>query len=370
MRPMPQERIARGVYVEQLNSHWRVRVRHERYDGGRQRYPFKTASHAEALEFARRLAEKLEAAPGERTVGDVLAAFERRYLPTVRRTTEDLWRLVIGKHLTPLVGEVPLRALSRERIYALGAEALSAGRSPYMVKHMVTVLRKALRWYWLEHELAERCPADYVTPAWAALRAREHLAFERRGAWSREHAEIMLGEAANLGGPLYPLLLLALGTGMRLGELLGLQWRDIDWKASRITVERSVDGRHRVGPPKSGRGRPVDVPPQGLEALRTLRRQAKSLTWVFGSRTGEKMGRKRLYAAFDKVRKAAGARGVPTDRTIHSARHTFVSLALAAGQDPAWVARQVGHHSADYTQRAYGHALDRKRDLSFAEFGR
>lgn len=371
MRPMPQERIGRGVYVEQLRDHWRVRVRHERYDDGRQRYPFKTQDHEEAREFARRLAEKLEADPSERTVGDVLAAFERRYLPTVRKTTEELWRNVIDRHLRPLIGEVPLSGLSRERIFQLGAEALASTepkRSAYMVKHMMTVLRRSLRWYWIEHDVATRCPADLVTPAWAALRVREHLQFQRRQAWSRAEAEVVLEESRRLGGPIHPLLLLALGTGMRLGELLGLQWRDVDWKAQRVTVRRSIDGKHREGAPKSGRGRLVAVPPQGMEALQALRREARSLRWVFGTRTGQVMGRKRLYAAFDKVLSAAKARGVPDGRTIHSARHTFASLALEAGQEPAWIAEQLGHHSADYTQRAYGHALERERDLSWAEF--
>jgi integrase len=207
-----------------------------------------------------------------------------------------------------------------------------------------------------------------VTPAWAALRVREHVRFQRREAWSRDEAEIVLEEARKHGGPIYPLLLLALGTGMRLGEILGLQWRDVDWKAGRVTVSRSIDGKHREGAPKSGRGRLVSVPQQGVETLRAMRTRARSLTWVFGTRTGQVMGRKRLYAAFGKVLAAAKERGVPDGRTIHSARHTFASLALEAGQDPAWIARQLGHHSSDYTQRAYGHALERKRDLSWAEF--
>jgi hypothetical protein len=128
MRTVPQERVARGVYVQALRDHWRVRVRHERFDEGRERYPFKSRDHGEALEFARRLAEKLEAAHGERTVGDVLAVFERRYLPTVRRTTEELWRNVIAKHLRPLIGDTPLGHLSRPRapLVLAGARARDA----------------------------------------------------------------------------------------------------------------------------------------------------------------------------------------------------------------------------------------------------
>ena len=152
----------------------------------------------------------------ERTALDVLAVFERRYLPTVRRTTEELWRTVIARHLVPLIGAVPLSALSRERIFEMGAEALASGRSVHIVKHTMTVLRRALRWYWIEHEIETRCPADLVTPAWSALRVREHLKFGRREAWSRAEAEIVLEEAWKLGGPIYPLL------------LLGLEWRDVD----------------------------------------------------------------------------------------------------------------------------------------------
>lgn len=157
-------------------------------------------------------------------------------------------------------------------------------------------------------------------------------------------------------------------TGMREGELLGLQWEDFDWRRNLIDLRRTVafrTGRLIVNTPKSGMLRTVDAPGSLIVALRDRYsvRQAEAAVagvalspWVFPSATDPT---KPLNDAWlrDRVwRPLLDKAGVRHIR-VHDARHTYASLMLRRGVPIAYVSKQLGHSSISITVDLYGHFI-------------
>jgi integrase len=158
----------------------------------------------------------------------------------------------------------------------------------------------------------------------------------------------------------YPLLLAALRTGMRIGELFGLEWGDEDFAGRFIEVRRTVRDSGRVALPQNGKIRRVDMSRQLTEELRRLRaeqsREALANGWeavplVFVTSKGKPIRlvnfRRRV---FEPVLRTAG----PRHLKIHGLRHTYASRLLQQGEGPAYVKDQVGHSSIKITVDTYG----------------
>ena len=175
----------------------------------------------------------------------------------------------------------------------------------------------------------------------------------------------------------YPALATLFYTGARRGELLGLKWEDIDFEQRRVHVRRAYVKGHLTSP-KSGRGRFVAMaPPLAsllVDVLGTRRREALAEgwsqvpEWVFPSQTGGLLDQDNFNRTWRRVRRRAQNLGVRPLR-LHCARHTFASLALAAGKSVPWVADQLGHADPALTLRVYAHVIPNEEpDLSFLSF--
>ena len=138
----------------------------------------------------------------------------------------------------------------------------------------------------------------------------------------------------------------AVYTGMREGELLGLQWGDLDWPRNLVDLRRTVafrGGRLIVNTPKSGKLRTVDAPASLIAALRDRHsiRQAEAAVagvepspWVFPSATDTA---KPLNDAWlrDRVWRPLLDRAGVRHVRVHDARHTYASLMLRGGACPS-----------------------------------
>ncbi|MGA3208198.1 MAG: tyrosine-type recombinase/integrase [Syntrophales bacterium] len=159
----------------------------------------------------------------------------------------------------------------------------------------------------------------------------------------------------------YPFALTLARTGMRLGEVLGLQWGDIDFNGRFITVRRGIS-RGKIETPKNDKTRRVDMSRHLSETLLELRKQKRvenfqkgrgeGPEWVFASGT-----QKPLIAAhwrsrvFEKALAKAGLRKI----RIHDLRHGYASMMIQAGESLAYIRDQLGHHSIKVTVDIYGH---------------
>jgi integrase len=175
-----------------------------------------------------------------------------------------------------------------------------------------------------------------------------------------------------------PLLLFLLSTGARRGEALGLKWTDVDFERGRVSIRRAITAG-QLTTPKSGRGRTVAMPAPLSEALLDLlavrHREAMERgwpevpEWVFCSESGTAPDERNCERVWYRVRRRAQKAGVRPLK-LHTARHTYATMALAGGKSLKWVAGQLGHSSPMITLKTYAHAMPEEEvDLSFASFG-
>jgi integrase len=169
------------------------------------------------------------------------------------------------------------------------------------------------------------------------------------------------------GHCLYPIVTLALNTGMRRGELLGLQWGDIDLDGGTLRVERAVEETKaglRLKPPKTRRGRRnLRLPADAVRALRDHKAAQLRLrlalgagnvepgTLVFSTVDGGLVRPRNLSKSWWRTRQAMNLPPV----SFHAFRHTHASLLIRQGVDILTISRRLGHTKPATTLNVYGH---------------
>ena len=265
---------------------------------------------------------------------------------------------LIERHLIPHFGSTPLPHIHPERVTEFVARTMDAGKSSATALNALSLLRRVAQLY-VEAGLIDRNPLARAGAAVAAVARQREPAVRRVSAWTREEADRLLGLAQRHEPALYGPLLCALHTGMRRGEILGLEWEAVGPR--QIAVERAwVRSQSRV--PKSGKAR--DIPISGplgahLDELRAEVRKRdawRDLGPVFTNPDEKRWDESKFAKAWLRLGKhAVEARVRPLH--FHCARHTFASWALAAGQSIKWVQAMLGHSSAELTLRTYAHLM-------------
>jgi integrase len=183
--------------------------------------------------------------------------------------------------------------------------------------------------------------------------------------WSDEEIEALLKaseELARQPASRYdyaPLLRTAIFTGLRLGELLGLQWRDIDLQERVLYVRRQWTRLGEYAPPKTKaavRRIPLsDEIAREFAALKLRSRYSADTDPVFPARNGKPLGhRNASRRGFETAAVKASITGV----TFHSMRHAFASRMISRGINSTVLAAVMGHQSSTITERRYIHLFD------------
>lgn len=234
-----------------------------------------------------------------------------------------------------------------QRFYA----ALAAdGVRPPMARKIATTLRTALR---------EAVRMQYIlTDPSAVVRPPKYRPPEMK-TWSAEECRQFLDSVRSKRyGPLYTL---ALDTGMRQGELFGLQWDNLDLDAGRVRVVHSLEEvpgvKHRLKDVKTKASRRlITLSPHCVRVLRRHWRNAGRPKdgKVFCSSNGNWLWKcSFLRWSFDPDVHDANVRQI----RFHDLRHTHATLALAAGANLRSVAARLGHADPAFTLKIYAHAL-------------
>ena len=159
----------------------------------------------------------------------------------------------------------------------------------------------------------------------------------------------------------YPLFLTAIHTGMRSGELAGLQWADIDWANRSATVRRNFT-HGRLTSTKNGKARRVDLSDCVIEALQRRRKELREHwlkkgsneipKWVFSNSAGSPPSMHNLKSRqFKTCLERAGLRRI----RFHDLRHTYATLLIQNGEPIAYVKDQLGHSTIRMTVDTYTH---------------
>lgn len=286
---------------------------------------------------------------------DWLADVGRHVKPTTLRG----YRIHVERWIAPVIGHVPLVDLTARHVRAVRDGVTTAGRSPRTAAAVLLTLHSALE---LAHRdgLVSRNVADAVRPPRQVRR--------KVSATSAADARAIL--AAFEGHRLGPLVTVAIGTGLRLGELLGLRWTDIDGDVIRVTGSvRPVpveDGRgyrlERSSETKTSRShRSLEVAPFVVAALAEERRRQTVLSPYVFTTTGRRdhVGEAMLLDPRNVTRSfqaQLAIAGLPRMR-FHDLRHAYATLMLSVGTPLRVIQESLGHTSIATTAAVYAHVL-------------
>jgi integrase len=349
--------------VELLNDgRWRVRLTVET-SAGRKRKAF-TAKTKKAVVAKRdaylRDREGIAFDAEMVTVSDYLDRWlEDSVKQTRRPSTVVEYESVCRVHLKPALGSLKLQKLGPVHIQGLLAEKRREGYAEGTCRRIYAILgaamTQALKW-----RLVASSPlASVDAPSVPQRTSRMALTVQ-------EVARLFDAAKVWREGRLYPILLLAVSTGMRQGEILGLLWEDIEGEA--ITVRRTLHrdtktvekGSARYGPPKGGKARRVEMDARVTGVLkdhrkRQLAERMASEAWetehVFATPEGKPIHRAVLLQSFKRLCKREGLPPV----TFHELRHTCATLAAKRNVHPNTVKELLGHADVSTTLRVYSH---------------
>jgi integrase len=270
-------------------------------------------------------------------------------------------RGIVDKHISPILGLKKLRDLSRAEVRSLYT-AKGRELSPRSVDYIHVTLQKALTQA-MRDDLIFRNVATGERPR--SSRNREEIK-----ALSSEQAKALLSVARDTRNE--ALYVVAVHTGLRQGELLGLKWKDVDLDSRRLSVRRALKVTNRgldFGPTKnSASRRSVPLTRTAVTALKAHRtRQNEERLrlgdlWqdhdlVFPNRVGKPLDHGNLYYREYKPllqRAGLGDEGF----TFHSLRHTFATELFNQRKRPKIIQSLLGHSSITQTMDTYSHLLD------------
>lgn len=317
--------------------------------------------------------------PSEMLLKEYLVQWLEDYArPNIRPKTYDIYKNMVDNHLVPEIGKTPIGKLRPSQIKGMLARKLKSGRadgkpgglSNRSVQYMHMVLQLALKSA-LEDELVPRNVAEAVTPPrvekpkikyWEWDDAKKFLEQERKS--------YLKGKKRY-----YPVYLLALSTGMRRGELLGLHWQDINYKNKTITIRHSLvetdEGPLLQDTVKTdGSYRTIEISDKIVEILKAHRkRQAQEILalgnpedykaeLVFTASTGNWA----MPCNMDKYfRRATYKAGISEIGGMHLLRHTYATRMLELGMNPRYVQERLGHANIAITLQTYSHVTPKAK---------
>lgn len=276
----------------------------------------------------------------------------------IEPTTLRDYRAILRVHLIPAFGHLQVSQLAPEHVQALYAEKLDAGYAPKTIKKIHETLSSALKEA-VVRGLLTRNVCEYVTLP-KQKRRKPYVLTVDQGK--------RLVTAAR-GCRLWFLILLALTTGARVGELLALHWSDIDLNGLRISIHRSVAWHKGKGlvekEPKTSSGvrRVVlaqvvaeAIPEQHayIEATRAVACRWSDLDLVFPNKYGTHILNSQILIEFRRILVEAG---LPLEMHFHDLRHSFATLLFAAGVNPKIAQEALGHSSMSITLGLYGDVM-------------
>jgi integrase len=380
----PRRSAGEGAIYETADDRLRGSLLVQFPDGRTKRVYVSGRTRAEVV---RKLdAKRKESASGAVT-GETLAVFLTRWLQShetrIRPSTQvEYGRIVrqywLGTGFAANLGQQALTRLQPQDVEQRMAELLARKLSPTTVRYARGVLRRALN-DGMREGILNRNVASLARPPRLATR-------EMRALSPAEASRLLSGTVDDPMGPLYAI---ALATGCRLGELLGLAWSDLAANGSALTVRRALaesgriadDKGHRhtlwsLAEPKTRRSRrTIMVPKFAREALRrqktaqAIQRLAAGTSWqdqadlMFTDALGRPVRPDAVSRTFHQTAIRLGLQPI----RFHDLRHSAASLMLAQGVPLKTVSETLGHASIAITADTYAHVTpDLRREAADA----
>ena len=292
--------------------------------------------------------------------------------PNVRVATADRYQLMVEQYTIPRIGNIKLTKLTAHDLQKLYKELMENGRidrksghgSPELSSTTVRSLHlmlhnafeRAVKERLIPRNPTEDCIAPKIQKFEMQILQPEHIKEYLNAANARE---------------LLPMFYLELVSGLRKGELVALQWSDLDEANCTISVSKQAswdtEGNLILSQPKTGNSiREVSTPQDAVELLKQEHTKHPDNPYMFPSPiTGEMYYPDSIVNLHKKILKDAG---LPHIR-FHDLRHTFATLALQNGVDVKTVSSMLGHYDAGFTLRTYTHATRQMQQKATEKMG-
>ncbi len=271
--------------------------------------------------------------------------------PTSKVRTHTRYGETIRTHISPRIGNLELSELSPYVLQCFVTELLNTGNlrtgkglSPSSVNVIITIVQNSLKNAY-SLGLADEYVADRIKRPKPQQKKIEQY--------------IMSSERTRLYG-----VVICLYTGLRLGELLALEWGDIDFERAEVYITKTChDGkdengvfRRITGAPKTESSiRTIPLPKQLIPILKKLKRKSQS-TYVVSN--GEKLV---AYRSYQKSFETLLKRLELPHRGFHALRHTFATRAIECGMDVKTLSEILGHKNPIVTLNKYAHSLTKHK---------
>nr|AHF26199.1 integrase family protein [uncultured bacterium Contigcl_1787] len=292
----------------------------------------------------------------EMTVKELCVEWLQVSQSRVKRSTLANYRMKIEKHIIPQFGDKMCSDLTSVMAYTFMQKKLDSGLSPRYVTDIMVLLKTIFKYAQLEHGVFN--PFVSITmPKCAKKEVRLLSANEQKKlkSYLKEHQN-----SVTIG------ITLALAMGLRIGEVCGLMWEDIDVKKRILTVRRTVqripvnDGSQKtaviVSSPKSQTSaREIPIPAGVFVMLKNMKSADDHYILSDDAKPVEP---RKIQYQFARILKNAGLPSV----TFHSLRHAMASNAIDLGFDVKTLSEILGHSRIELTMNLYVHSdMDRKR---------
>ena len=330
---------------------------------GKRRY-FYGLKQSEALERMRRAQEEdkqgiLASGPNQLLGVYITEWLEHVHKPTIRIASYLTYRSMIKNHILPALGQLTLRQLTPQQVQAFYSTLLNEKKlAPQTVSLIHAILHSAL-----ENAVRWNLVPRNVTALVSSPQTEQYEPV----VISPDEAKRLLDLAR--GNRMYAIVLLAVTTAARRGEILSLRWSDIDLKQGVIFIHRTMNRYSGYGfvendaKTRAGR-RKVVLPAVVLQALLEHKamqedaRQKASAKWkernlVFCTSTGNYI---QPAYVWERFRKLLAKAGLP-DMRFHDLRHSAATILLTMGVHPKVVQELLGHSSIAITMNVYSHLL-------------
>jgi integrase len=311
----------------------------------------------------RRRDDGLAPAPDRLTVAAYLTDWLASTEGQIRPSTFYSYSTIVAKHLIPTIGQVRLVALTGAQVEAMMRSRSKLGLSPRRVALIRATLRVALGRAVRLHIVARNVVTETRPPKQ-----------DPATVVPLDNAQLTALLAAVEGHRLEALFVLAVKSGMRSGELIGLQWGDVHLNRSEVYVRHALQriaGEQELVAPKTKAGeRTIALSAKAVDALRAHRvrqvqeRLAAGAGWqptipdlVFCTATGTPLDQANLLRSLHAILEREK---LPRQR-FHDLRHAMASAMINDGISPKVVQERLGHSTITMTMAIYAHASSKAR---------
>lgn len=336
----------------------------------------KATRHEVADELKKKLADQQKGIPivsEKQTVAKFLEHWlDQVVKPGVRPKTHRTYADLCKHHITPAIGEIPLGKLSPQHIREFLNAKLAAGLSPRTVKHVLVTLRGALAVALKDGQIPRNVAALVDPPRCQKAEAQVFTPDQARAFLDAVRGQRY--EAAFTA---------AVALGLREGEVLGLQWSDVDLEGGRLTVSGALQRVNkklvRVEPKSRSSRRAIQLPAVCAAAFARHRSDQDSMRrwagsrwqetgYVFTTRIGTPLDARDLLREYYRItRPKPKEEGTPAPQLefppirFHDLRHSAATLLLAQGVSPRYITDLLGHSQVSFTLQTYAHVLPEVR---------